>query len=256
MNEFTVQLVSNVSLDEYPNNTLASFRTLLKDAVNLKGKWQVALLEISFSPYIYNIRRSQYTMYTSTTDPSSGMPCIVPAGRYTHLSNILQLMKNHVPVNNPLKWSFDVLSGKLSMTIPLKMMYVFNDDDLANCLGLIPGKPYRAGVQKGEYSVDLTSGRHLMMVYTNIIEYGLVGDTKAPILRAVPLVSKMKDDHDNMQITQSLHYRDFQKLQYKNLLTNNFHTIKMELRDTRGDLIPFMDCGRSFATLQFRQVEN
>ena len=35
----------------------------------------------------------------------------------------------------------------------------------------------------GEFLVDLCSGKHLIVMYTNIIEYQYVGDTKAPLLR-------------------------------------------------------------------------
>ena len=37
----------------------------------------------------------------------------------------------------------------------------------------------------GETPVDLCSGKHLIFIYTNIIEYQYVGDTKAPLLQVI-----------------------------------------------------------------------
>ena len=33
---------------------------------------------------------------------------------------------------------------------------------------------------------------HSLMIYTNLIEYIIVGDTKAPLLRCFPSISKLK----------------------------------------------------------------
>ena len=33
---------------------------------------------------------------------------------------------------------------------------------------------------------------HTLMIYTDIVEYNTVGDTKAPLLRRIPFISKLK----------------------------------------------------------------
>ena len=37
----------------------------------------------------------------------------------------------------------------------------------------------------GEFPADLCAGKHLIFIYTNIIEYQFVGDPKAPFLRVI-----------------------------------------------------------------------
>ena len=37
----------------------------------------------------------------------------------------------------------------------------------------------------GEFPADLRAGKHLIFIYTNIIEYQYVGDTKVPLLRVI-----------------------------------------------------------------------
>ena len=38
---------------------------------------------------------------------------------------------------------------------------------------------------KGDYPFDLLAGKQLIFVYTDIVEYQYVGDTKAPLIRVI-----------------------------------------------------------------------
>ena len=44
----------------------------------------------------------------------------------------------------------------------------------------------------GEFPADLCAGKHLIFIYTNIIEYQYVGDTKAPLLRVIDSKQRLK----------------------------------------------------------------
>ena len=37
----------------------------------------------------------------------------------------------------------------------------------------------------GDYPFDLSSGKQLIFIYVNIIEYQYVGDTKAPLIQVI-----------------------------------------------------------------------
>ena len=73
----------------------------------------------------------------------------------------------------------------------------------------------------------------------------------APLLRTVPLGGKLRDGVIN--VTQNLMNRSFSQLQYKPLSKKNFHSIKVELRSTTGELIPFIPVGVARLTLDFRK---
>ena len=45
--------------------------------------------------------------------------------------------------------------------------------------------------QKSEFAYDLVCV-HFFMIYTDLIEYNIVGDKKAPLLRGFPFFSKLK----------------------------------------------------------------
>ena len=54
--DFYVSLPSNGSAKSFPNNTQSNFTTLLENPIELFGKYQVALVEISnFSNFSVNL---------------------------------------------------------------------------------------------------------------------------------------------------------------------------------------------------------
>ena len=67
----------------------------------------------------------------------------------------------------------------------------------------------------GEFPTDLCAVKHLIFIYTKIIEYQYVGDTKAPLLRVI----------DSKQL-----------LKNGKLLTNTTQSISIELRAETGQL--------------------
>ena len=60
---FTLNLISNASMETYEQNTLARFTNLLPNVIELNksmGTWQVALLEISWPSTIKNITDGRF----------------------------------------------------------------------------------------------------------------------------------------------------------------------------------------------------
>ena len=47
-NSFTIDLVSNGSMDVYPNNSLSKFQNKIDPPLELEGDWELALNEIYF----------------------------------------------------------------------------------------------------------------------------------------------------------------------------------------------------------------
>ena len=96
---------------------------------------------------------------------------------------------------------------------------------------------------------------HSLMIYTDIVEYNIVGDTNAPLLRCVPFISKLKSG--NVITTgQYMNYQTFSTLQFRRLLKNSFHSIHIDLRDTPGEKIPFVSVGTTRLVLMLRKVSD
>ena len=80
------------------------------------------------------------------------------------------------------------------------------------------------------------------MIYSDLEEYNIVGDTKAPLLRCFPFISKLKGGYI-ITTGQYMNYQTFSNLQFRPLLKNSFHSIHIDLRDTSGEKIPSVSLG-------------
>ena len=123
--------------------------------------------------------------------------------------------------------------------------------DVRNDLGiLMSGK----GPHEPTFVYDIVR-IHSLVIYTDIVEYNIVGDTKAPLLRCFPFISKLKSG-DIITTGQCMNYRTFSSLLFRRLLKNFFHSIHIDLRDTSGEKIPFVAVGITRIVLMFRNVSD
>ena len=63
------------------------------------------------------------------------------------------------------------------------------------------------------------------MIYTDIVEYNIVGDT--PLLQCFPLISKVKSG-EVITTVKYMNYQTFSNLQIRKLLKNSFHSVQGE----------------------------
>ena len=77
--EFTLNLISNASMETFPGNKLSSFTTLLPTPVTLSGDWQLALLEVSWPALVRNITEGQITVSKTVPRPKSPPPHQLPS---------------------------------------------------------------------------------------------------------------------------------------------------------------------------------
>ena len=71
-----------------------------------------------------------------------------------------------------------------------------------------------------------------LMIYTDLVEYKILGDTKAFLLCCFPFISKLKSGI--ITTGQYMNYQTLTNLQFRRLLKNSFHSIHIDLRDTSG----------------------
>ena len=90
---------------------------------------------------------------------------------------------------------------------------------------------------------------------SDLIEYNIDGDTKAPLLRCCLFISQLNSG-DIITTGQYMNYQTFSNLQLRPLLKNSFHSIHINLRDTSGEKIPFVSVGITCLVLMFRKASN
>ena len=111
------------------------------------------------------------------------------------------------------------------------------------------------GPHKPEFAHDIVRIHSLRMIYTDLIEYNIGADTKAPLLHCFPFISKLKSG-DILTTGQYMNYQTFSNLQFRPLLKKSFHSIHIDLRDTSGEKIPFVSVGITRLVLLFKKASN
>ena len=135
----------------------------------------------------------------------------------------------------------------------------FFSTDLGHIFGSNVGNKFGVMLRgKGHHKPEFANAIariHSLMIYTDLIEYNIVGDTKAPLLRCFLFISKLKSG-DIKTTGQYMNYQTFSNLQFRPLLKNSFHSIHIDLRDTSGEMIPFASVGITRLRLMFRKASN
>ena len=121
--------------------------------------------------------------------------------------------------------------------------------DVRNDLGkLMRGK----GSHETIFAYDIVRIQSIL-VFTDILENNIIGDTKAPLLRCFPFISKLKSG-DVISTAQYMNYQTFSNLQFGRFLKKNFHIKHNDLRDTscekislfRWKYLKFLSCLEKF----------
>ena len=96
---------------------------------------------------------------------------------------------------------------------------------------------------------------HTLMIYSDIVEYNIVGDTKATLFRFFSFIFKFKNG-DIISTAQYMNYQNLPNLQFIKILKNSFHSVKLELRDSYGEKVAFNSVGVTRAVLMFRRASD
>ena len=124
-------------------------------------------------------------------------------------------------------------------------------NNVGNCFGvLMKGK----GPHEPQFAYDNVL-IHSLINYSDLVEYNIVGDTKVPLLRYFPFIGKLKGG-DIIKTGQYMNYQSFSNLQFRPMLKNFFHSIRIHLRGTSGEKLPFVSVGITRLVLMFRKVSN
>ena len=110
------------------------------------------------------------------------------------------------------------------------------------------------GLHKPEHAYDLV-GKHSLMIYTDLIEYNIVGDTKFSLLPCFRFISRLKAG-DFLTTGQYMNYQTVSNLQFRPLLKSFFQSIHNDLRDTSGEKIPFVSVGITSFVWMIRKASN
>lgn len=235
---YYVTLPSNSSMDAHPNNTLSHFRVNLPAVMNFEGKWEVALAEMSYPRRWLNVIDGHNHIFC-TAGGESVHTHLVPEGYYPTPEELLDKITPPIEHDELVRIRYNKYLQKIVVKTGEGVHITFAKH-LATLLGFEEGTDI-TGIEKAPYFADLPRF-HSMFVYTNIIEYNTVGDTRAPLLRTVNIEGEYGDTVTKTYV--SPHY-----VPLKQKLVS---TIEIDIRDDTGQHIPFIG-GKVIVKLHFRK---
>ena len=246
MASFTIELVSNASGELFPDNTLSVFTNFLPEQVILEGQWEVAISEISYQSLYQNITEGYFKFFDEKLSKSTSTYNLEP-GLNTSISDIMEAMNTLIQKrNNHNETCIKVKVSRRSQKVVIILAndtssLAFCSTDLSHHFGNNVGNQFGV-LMKGrsphepQFAYDIVR-IHSLIIYSNLVEYNIVGDTKAPWLRCFPFISKLRGG-DVITTGQYMNYQTFSNLQFRPLLKNSFHSIHIDLRDTFGEKNP------------------
>ena len=264
MSSFTVELVSNASFDCYPNSTLSSFTNFLPEQINLDGEWEVAITELLYPSLYQNITEGKFFyLDEATPDTKPSDYYTLDPGLYPSISDIVNEMNRKIQEREKyektsIKLHVNKITQRISLSIPnqnsllvifsANLCHVFGCEEAVYCMGVFTSE---AGPK---FNYDIVR-IHTLMIYSDVVGYNIVGNTKAALLRCIPFISKVKNGHI-ISTGQYMNYQKFPTLQFKKILKNSFYSIKLELRDSYGEKVQFNSVGVTRAVLMFRKTSD
>ena len=257
-------------MDAFPRNTCSSYRVkLAKEIVLGRGKWEVALASMSYPRTWYNLSKDgtdiTYTPVLKQAADSSlkfkgsafdEKHAKLPAGHYQHIESLISEINTVVGrsiEDKGIRIRYEKYSQKV--TIELKKHASLKlSEELSNILGFAKvldvshrGENDTIRAFVGDRVADINGGYYNIMLYANIIEEQIVGDSLVPLLKSIPMTNKQEGDDDYLTV-------EFDHLQWVPVKLTTFDEILIELRRDDGTLVPF-ERGVVSATLVLRRAQ-
>ena len=258
------ELVSNASGELFANNTLSYSTNFSPEQINMEGQWEVAISEISYPSIYQKIAEGNFKFFDEKLSKFTITYNLEPR-IYTFITDTVKAMNTLIQERN--NHNENCITVKVSHRMQKVVVMLANDTTgLAFCsteLGLIVGNNVvnEFGVlmivkppHEPEFAYNIVR-IHSLMIYSDLVEYNFLGDTKVPLLRCFLFVLKLKG-RDIMTTGQYMNYQTFSNLQFRPLLNGSFHSIHIDLRNTSGERIPFVYVGITRLVLMFRKVSN
>lgn len=249
---FYLTLISNSSMEYFPDNKTTNFSTKLCKPIILEGEWCVGVVEFQYPCTMFTVQEHENIVYIkkSMMMPNEKKPSTVfyknhiPATNYDNIDHILSALNN---IKEKFKFRYDKISKFVSFSaMDEALISVSLSPKLALQLGF---EPNRNLIEKnmGKCPANLHLGLpSQLFLYCDIVEPQIVGDVMAPLLRIIPLdPSKYIYGANKMHVFSPPHYLP--------VMRREFDIIEMDIRQSTGQKVPFQ-FGTVCIKLHFKKI--
>ncbi len=258
MTEFYMTLLSNSSMNFFPENKTSSFTVQLPRSVKLFGDWEVALTEIHYPYSFFTVQDGDNEIKIKTfkatkefidskgksLPPMTWSTLKITPGFYSNVKEIINAINKEIQKAIKLAdyFQFDEKTSRVSLKSGIKPVdggVVINAFKMRGRLALQLGyKPDdEVSVSKADplHSTNITTGiPDVMMVYCDVVESQIIGDSWAKVMRTLITSPESGESYFSRPCS-----REFSQLHYIPLQKKHFDAISIDIRDVTGKLFPF-----------------
>lgn len=251
---FYLTLLSNASMEYFPDNKTSTFCVKLPKTIKLEGEWAVGLVEFQYPCTMLTVQEGNNSVYIQkhpTIDGEQSLDIVsftdrILATNYDNINHILSALNENNIVKNNAEFIYDKLTKNISiLTKSESVISLRLSPTLCLQLGF---PPYRNILNKaGLYPVNLSLGLpSQLFVYCDIVEPQVVGDVMASLLRITPL--------DTSQYVYGTYKTcTFTPAHYLPVLRREFDTLEININSSTGHKIPF-EFGTACVKLHFKRL--
>ena len=260
VDHFYVSLPANSSMKFFPDNTLTHYTTKLDTPILLDpaNDWEVGLAEFQYPHTWYNINEHNnvfhaYLPTSDDPDPKTGKipmdwkKCTITKNNYKKPEKLIAEFNRQLHfamtgvTQDPITLTYLKDTRKVKFKIPIERKLALHKP-LTYMLGLLQDSYVVTTNQISPNEVDLDGNYRDMYIYSDVLQYRLVGDVSTPLLRAI--ATEGKDDQTIRKSFQDIHYIPVSR--------SSIETIEIDIRTDTGQPVPF-EKGRVDAVLHFRR---
>lgn len=241
---FYITLPSDSSMNYFPENKISHFTSRLPTPIELRGEWEVGLVEFIYPHTWYNVNSTNNLIGFDLNDGRI-IGRRIPPGFYESVPDILKAIaiEDH---QNKIYFTYNPITKRVSIKVKNKARVVLYDG-LAQMLGfdsceITSTENQQEAEVVSPYVADPCAHYRVLMVYSDIAEPQIVGDVLAPLLRIVNVTG-----NDGEVICVK-----YDRPHYLPISRKLIDTLEIVIRTHIGELTPF-ERGRSYVKLHFRQ---
>lgn len=249
-NGFFITVASNASPHVYPNNKIWHFRTKLAKPIVLNGAYEVGLIEIQYPRNWQSFPKSDACI-TITGPNNKTYSLELTLGFYDTIYKLVKEINYHLANNEALahiNLQYNNITNKIHLFGAEGFSFIFKAR-LAEMLGFHPGVPFKADKTSSKqtpapHPSDIYGGCYNIFIYSDIIDYQLVGDSHVPLLRCLNIAN---DSRSIPTIT-------YDKPHYASLSKSVLDDIEIALKNDQNQYIPFL-YGKVILKLHFKPIK-
>lgn len=232
--------------------TPSNYKIHCPKMLKLGYDWEVALCEAYIPNFVHNLKGDNAVVHIVHKDKLHRVK--LPDGQYDAYNYSKSLNQIIEKLSPPVKSRlyYNSASKKYTAKLGPGDKIIWTSDTMKEIIGLGKNEAENTSLTGHDqiefsHSVDFFSSLRWLYVYTDIVEYSLVGDVFAPILRIL--------DFSPTQDNRTVIYYAPQDLQYHPINLPNISAVHIRICDGTGEHIHF-GRGNVLLVLHFRKKKD